>query len=146
MEPLLEVHTSVLDDVAVARLSGELDLSGACGLLADLRPAVEQAGRAVVVDLRGLTFLDCSGVTALVEAREAIQPEGVELVLAAPTRPVARLLSLTGTGRLVPIFRTVRQAVNHYHVTTGRAGARSLPPPRRGGLGRPGVAARQPRS
>ncbi len=145
MEPLLQVHTSVLDDVTVARLTGELDLSSTCGLLESLRPAAERADRAVVVDLRGLSFIDCAGISALMQARDAVAHDGIELVLAAPTRAVSRLLSLTSTGRFIPIFRTVRQAVNRYHrVATAGPGARSLPPPRRGGLGRPGVAARSP--
>lgn len=137
MEPLLRVHTSVLDDVAVVRMSGELDLTGADALLTRLEPAVELAGRALVVDLRELTFVDCAGLSALVDARNSIAGRGIELVLAAPSRPVGRLLSLTGSGRLVPVFRTVRQAVNRYRVTTT---ARTLPTPlrpRRGGLRRP---------
>jgi anti-sigma B factor antagonist len=138
MEPLLRVHTSVLDDVAVVRMSGELDLTGADALLTSLEPAVELAGRAVVVDLREVTFVDCAGLSALVDARTAISQRGIELVLAAPSRPVGRLLSLTGSGRQVQVFRTVRQAVNRYRVSTTTA--RMLPrPPRakRGGLRRP---------
>lgn len=118
MEPLLRVHTSVLDDVAVARLSGELDLTSAGSLLARLQPAVDLAGRVVVVDMHGLTFVDCAGLSALVEARTGIARHGIELVLAAPTGPVSRLLSLTGTRRIIPIFSTVRLAINRYHVTT----------------------------
>lgn len=138
MEPLLRVHTSVLDDVAVVRVSGELDLSGADALLECLRPAVELAGRAVVVDLRDLGFVDCAGLSALVEARARISERGIELVLAAPSRPVGRLLSLTGSGRLIPVFRTVRLAVNRYHVATPTAPRRTAPSrQRRGGLRRP---------
>lgn len=143
MDPLLRVHTSVLDDVAVARLCGELDLTSRDSLLASLQPAVDLAGRVVVVDLRGLSFVDCAGLSALVEARTEIARQGLELVLAAPSGSAGRLLSLTGTRRLIPIFSTVRQAVNRYRVTSPAtprpaAGARSARAPRRrsAGLGR----------
>lgn len=137
--PLLRVQVSMVGDVAVARLSGELDLTGSAPLLEGLRPAVDLAARALVVDLRALRFVDCAGLTALVAARSEVSRRGIELVLAAPSPPVARLLSLTGSGRRIPVFRTVRQAVNRYRLAAPTV-PRTVPRARQSaaGLRRPG--------
>lgn len=152
MDPLLRLHTAVLEDVVVVRCHGELDLSSGTGLLDGLAPAVALADHAVVLDLSDLAFIDCAGASSLVAARTEIARCGIEVVLAAPSRPAARLLSLTGTGDLIPIFPTVRQAVNKFHRVssagspdptsrTPRVRPR-VPPPR--GL-RPASARRRPR-
>lgn len=123
MDPLLRLHTAVLEDVVVVRCHGELDLSSGAGLLDGLAPAVALADHAVVLDLSDLVFIDCAGASSLVAARTEIARCGIEVVLAAPSRPAARLLSLTGTGELIPIFPTVRQAVNKFHRVSTATGS-----------------------
>ncbi len=55
-------------------------------------------GSPVIVDLSDLTFLDSSGITALVMARNRMAEEGNELVLARPHPIVRRVLEVTGLG------------------------------------------------
>ena len=71
-------------------LSGELDLSST-STLTDALAAHD--GQEVVLDLAGVTFLDSTGIRALVEARRA--RAGVRVV--NPTEAIRRLFDLTGT-------------------------------------------------
>jgi anti-anti-sigma factor len=48
------------------------------------------------VDLSGLPFLDCVGLSALVAGRRRARLLGGSLIITGPTPPVARLLQLTG--------------------------------------------------
>jgi anti-anti-sigma factor len=76
-------------------LSGDLDLADAEAvhhLLARL--ARDAAPRPVLVDLRGLEFLDSHGVRALFRARDDAERVGSRLTLCASDGPVRRTLEL----------------------------------------------------
>lgn len=83
-------------DIHVVELSGELDIVSAAFLTDVL---VDVAGSTVVVDLSGLTFMDCSGVAALVAARDRIAAKGLgNIVLTEPQRMVRKPLEILGLG------------------------------------------------
>jgi anti-anti-sigma factor len=73
--------------------SGELDIA-ACDAVDEAFSNVpmDRCDR-VVVDARGLQFLDASGVRALLDAAAA---SGVELWLRAPSDPVRLVIELSG--------------------------------------------------
>ena len=80
---------------AVLSVKGELDASTAPDL-ADLCHSVHAAGaRDVVIDLTDTSFLDSSGLRALIEAHRLFA-EGGNLQLAHASEPVRRLLEITG--------------------------------------------------
>jgi anti-anti-sigma factor len=97
------LHVDVLrkDDIAVAMCSGELDMASAASLEARLRQALDEGARDVVVNLRDVTFIDSSGLTALLRAAENARWRYGHLFLTRPTPAVQRLLELTeSTSRL----------------------------------------------
>lgn len=87
-------------------LVGDVDFAAHPALVAHIGSLV-QAGRPVVVDCAGVTFLDSMGLRALVEGLYAAQAEGVRFELAEPSVPVLRVLELSGTTELFPIRGTV---------------------------------------
>lgn len=82
---------------AVLVLRGELDVAAAPALRERLLAAPE---RGLVLDLAGTTFIDSSILQELLRARNDLRARGARLVLAGATRPVHRLLELTGTLEL----------------------------------------------
>ncbi|GHE75821.1 hypothetical protein GCM10018771_67500 [Streptomyces cellulosae] len=78
-------------------VAGELDVMSAPGVRDTLRVAIADY-RSVVVDCSGVTFCDCSGLSALLAAVRAAQANGIELRLRAVPHSLARLLRLTHTG------------------------------------------------
>ncbi|MGW3042713.1 STAS domain-containing protein [Kitasatospora sp. NPDC001159] len=77
------------------RARGEIDLATAPRLRR--KPARALAERhEVVLDLSEVTFMDCAGLDALVQARDLADRTGARLVLHGVAHPVARLLRLTG--------------------------------------------------
>jgi anti-sigma B factor antagonist len=94
-----EVHPEGAD--GRFRLSGELDLAGADGLMQQVRPAIERGGD-VTLDLSDLTFMDSSGIHAVVMIAKELDGKG-SLVLHSPKGEVANVLALTGVDRLAPI-------------------------------------------
>jgi anti-sigma B factor antagonist len=73
-------------------LTGELDMA-ATDQVGEAVASIEGSGD-VVFDLRALTFIDSSGIRALLQAAERID-EG-KLILAHPTEAVQRVLDLVG--------------------------------------------------
>jgi anti-sigma B factor antagonist len=87
---------------AVVRATGEVDLLTAGRLRCALAHLVQQ-GRHLVVDLRGVRFMDASGIGALVGAQRLARDAGLTLTLRRPTPGVAKLLTLTGALLAVPV-------------------------------------------
>lgn len=73
-------------------LHGEIDSYTAPDLAQRLAadPPVE------VVDVAGVTFIDSSGLRAIVEAHQARHAAGSQLVLRSPSAAVQRLLEISG--------------------------------------------------
>jgi anti-anti-sigma factor len=92
--PEFSITVRNLPDLHFVTLHGELDVASADGLANSL---VELAGSTVVVDLSDLTFMDSSGIGALVRARNRIRADGLgELVLTRPGAIVRKALEIVG--------------------------------------------------
>lgn len=79
----------------VIRLAGELDLVVAELVAQRLEHAVTTA-HLVVLDLRGLSFIDSSGLSALTRAGAHARDSGCRLVLVRGSVQVDQLLRVTG--------------------------------------------------
>ena len=92
----------------IVRLTGELDLREVPGLR-DCLSALIAADLAadLVIDMTGLSFLDCSGVTVLVEAHKRAVEHGRTVVLRNPQGIVARVLDLSGVDQVLAIEPSV---------------------------------------
>lgn len=83
-------------------LVGELD-PGTAPILDErlTELAADAAVTSVVVDLSQITFLDSSGVRALVAGNHALTSRSAELVLRGPSPNVRRVLEITGLTQLL---------------------------------------------
>jgi anti-anti-sigma factor len=82
--------------VAVVVLRGELDLRAGAELEPELERLAAQAGVDVVaLDLRGLEFLDSSGLRTIVRAGRQISEADGRLVLVRGSQPVQRMFEIT---------------------------------------------------
>ena len=93
MQPQIDLLVRKLPDVHIVALTGELDIATAEGLAESL---ITVAGSAAVVDLAELSFMDCSGIVAMIIARNQITKDGNSLGLARPSGIVQRALETIG--------------------------------------------------
>ena len=92
----LSVETTRGGTVAVVAPSGELDLSGATVLQAELdRLAGDSELGAVVLDLRGLEFVDSSGLRLVVLADMRAREAGRRFALVRGSDTVHRVFEIT---------------------------------------------------
>lgn len=96
---------------AVVTAAGEIDLTNAGSLRDALLSALNAGARGLVVDLTATTFLDSSGVTALVRASRRAQATEATVRLAVSAPAVLRVLSLVGLDRLIEVHPSVAEAV-----------------------------------
>lgn len=88
----LTLETTQDGDTAVIAIAGELDLSGAATLEQEL--ALVQA-RSLVLDLRGLVFMDSSGLRAIVTSAQRVQDAGRRFALIPGAAQVMRVFEVT---------------------------------------------------
>ncbi len=80
-------------DTAVLSARGEVDLLTVAHLRAHLDAALAAGPRALLVDLRGVSFIDCTGIGVLADARCRARRGDVRLEI-VPGRAVARVAAL----------------------------------------------------
>ena len=103
--------TDIRTDVAVLRLSGELDTNTATRLHDVLAELLERPVPRIVVDLSDLKFCDSVGLSAFITAKQVIVARGGWLTFAGANRFLASLLGTVGLSRYFEIFPDVDQAV-----------------------------------
>jgi stage II sporulation protein AA (anti-sigma F factor antagonist) len=82
--------------VALVRMPTEVDMANAPALRDELLAALDHDGVHLVVDALDVTFMDSSGVNALVRARERAAALGGSLHVVAGSPGVRRVLEITG--------------------------------------------------
>jgi anti-anti-sigma factor len=82
-------------------IHGELDLASAPVLESSIRLAFRGEPETIVLDLRGVTFIDSFGVAVTRDAVSRADDTGVRLVVLATAGPVSRLFELCGIASVL---------------------------------------------
>ena len=108
----IEIEEREGAEVVVARLTGELDISGADATGRRIAEAVPSSARGVVVDMTDLEFIDSSGVSMLFALARRVSSRRQELRVVAPDgKPVARVLQIVEFDRAAPVHADLDSAV-----------------------------------
>jgi anti-anti-sigma factor len=120
---------------AVARLTGEIDLSNAQNIRGAIGHAMPNHALGLVLDLSEVDFLDSAGIQLIYQLREDLRARGQILQLVIPpTSPTSDALMLGGIAHHVDIIETpddalrepaIRQAEPEIRQALPRAGDRS---------------------
>jgi anti-sigma B factor antagonist len=87
----------VQGDFAVVRLAGELDIAAVPAITRAIGRATAMGVRSVRIDLTAVTFLDSSGLGAIVAGWRDAERLGLGFDVGDPTNPaVAKVLAITG--------------------------------------------------
>jgi anti-anti-sigma factor len=82
-------------------LVGEFDMTGTEPFWETVGEVLAAHPESVVLQARGLTFIDSSGLMALVRARDAANAAGVAFRIGQPTPALRRIAQLSGLGDLL---------------------------------------------
>jgi anti-anti-sigma factor len=98
-------------DRLILELQGELDMACAHQLDEALDGADLDRSGAVVLDLRGVRFLDSTGLKAIFRARKAVHESGRRFAVTEGSAQVQRLLSLTRLDEHLQMLDTPESAL-----------------------------------
>jgi anti-sigma B factor antagonist len=99
-------------DTAVIAPEGELDIARMADFRAALSGAAARDAVRLVVDLSNVSFIDSSGLGALVELHNRLRHEKRQLVVVAPAgTAVSVVINLSGLRDRLVIFDTLERAV-----------------------------------
>jgi len=94
------------DEQVLVHVTGDVDFAVSDLLWKDIEPWLVPT-KSVVVDCSGITFLDSMGLRTLLRVEAYTRENGVGLTLAAPSRPVRRVLELAGVESLFNVSEDV---------------------------------------
>jgi stage II sporulation protein AA (anti-sigma F factor antagonist) len=100
---MVDIGSTLVDEIAVITVAGELDISNADRLSDCIHDAISAGAKEIVVDIEHLTYLDSSGLSILLKAHQRMQRMGGSMVVFSPTPNVARLLDVTAVGLFLNI-------------------------------------------
>jgi len=103
-----DIRSSGSLDIVV--IGGELDIATAPGLGDRLEPLADD-GRHLLLDLTDLRFCDAAGLRLFLRLHKQTTAAGGSLQLAAPGRPVSRVLTTARLNDVVPVSASVAEAI-----------------------------------
>jgi anti-sigma B factor antagonist len=92
--------------------AGELDIATVGQLQRELDDLIEAGFGQIVIDLRGVEFIDSTGLHALVEAHERAKDEGWQLAIVPGRHVVQQLFEITGMIEQLPFTPSTNGARN----------------------------------
>jgi anti-sigma B factor antagonist len=97
---------------SIISVRGEMDLHTAPKFQHAIERAAEDGDvSAVVVDMAGVAFMDSTALSSLMRSKDALDQRGVSLRLAAPSKAVERIFSVTGFEDYFEIFPSREAAI-----------------------------------
>jgi anti-sigma B factor antagonist len=90
----------------VVAVTGELDLASSPELEQRLERFYASDSKLLVIDLRGLEFMDSTGLSVIVGAQQKLIDAGRRLIIVRGPQQVQRLLDLTGVAERLELVDT----------------------------------------
>ncbi len=91
------------EQFVLVRLVGEVDMAAFGAVESTLLP-LEKRFPSVIIDLRGVSFLDSMGLRALISADARAREEDFALKIVRGPEQVQKLLYLTGLDKILPLI------------------------------------------
>jgi anti-sigma B factor antagonist len=98
------------DGVAVVSVSGDIDMSTAPQLGAQLTELGDNGTTSIVVDLSKVDFLDSSALGTLIGVQKQLKAVGGSLKLACSHPKIERVFAITRLTEVIPVFTSVAEA------------------------------------
>ncbi len=117
------VETELVEDqIAVIRLTGEVDLYTAPEFKQHLVKQIENGVLNVIVDFSGTTFIDSTTLGVLVGGVKRLRPAGGQLALVCSDRNIVKIFEITGLHRVFDIHATPEDALEAVRSAAAAAG------------------------
>jgi anti-sigma B factor antagonist len=110
----LTCRTEERGEAVVLHPSGEVDLATVSSLWSMMKSAGED-GRHVIVTLNEITYIDSTGIKALLDVHRLLRQRSQRLVLADPTSMVRKVIEITALEKVIPVYASLEEAMQSLH-------------------------------
>jgi anti-anti-sigma factor len=101
--PICQIDLATTDKAATLTVAGQMDISCGDRFIACLREARDSAPSRLLIDLRGVTFIDSTGLALLLKADGLARQHQFELqVVRSGAKIVQAVLEATGVEKFLP--------------------------------------------
>ena len=114
---VMEIEVANDNGATIVRPAGDrLDIEAAGDFRARLLALIEQGNRHLIVDMKDVTFIDSSGLGALVSALKTLKRSSAsgDVRLARVQAPVVSLLEIIRLNRVFTSYSSVEQAIESF--------------------------------
>jgi anti-sigma B factor antagonist len=102
------------DNVNLIKLSGRLDAGGSTVTRESLKTLAAQERPHLILDLSEVSFIDSSGLGALVSVLKAARQQGGDLVMCGAQQQAKMLFKLTMLDQILTQYDTIDEAKTHW--------------------------------
>jgi anti-sigma B factor antagonist len=104
-------HSRLREGLGLVELTGEVDIYTAPRFKEDLVAVIDDEAVDVIVDLAGVTFIDSTALGVLISGVKRLHEVDGRLLIVATTRPVVRILAITGLDKVLNVYPSREDAL-----------------------------------
>ena len=110
----MEIKTTKKSENIIVNLYGEIDQS----CIESIKDAVQtelmaQGAKNLVINLRGVSFMDSSGIGMILGRYKYLKNTGGKLVLCGAGVNLKRVLTVSGLTGIIPVLRNAEEALKY---------------------------------
>lgn len=103
----MQIKLKKKNNILTVAFSGELDHHGAAEFKNELDSyLLANNAKNVIFDFKDLTFMDSSGIGAIMGRYKIIKSFGGKMAIAGANRQVDTILGISGIKKLIPVYKT----------------------------------------
>jgi len=108
----MNISESKQGNVTILQVQGKLDAMNSPELDTRLTGLVESGIRQIAVDLAGIDYVSSAGLRVFLSAAKHLKQAQGKLALANPSAQVQQIFDIAGFASILPIFKTLNEAVS----------------------------------
>lgn len=112
----MKIHENVTNGITVLRLEGDMDIYNCQTLRDHIKGLTDNANCKVVANMDMVSYIDSSGIGALISAVATLKKSGGGLKLCHLSDAVEKVVDLTRLTGFFEIYKTEPEAVSSFEV------------------------------
>jgi len=111
---LLNLEIKNIGDTLLVKIFGDFDLELADHCRREIdRNYEKEAVKNILFDLRGINFIDSSGLGVILGRYRKVKENGGSVAITSEDSRIIKILNLSGITRLIPVYPDTAQALKY---------------------------------
>jgi anti-sigma B factor antagonist len=102
-------------EARVMHPEGRIDAAAAPAFGEHVRQLLHAGWTKLIIDLDGVSFVDSSGLGAMIVGLKLARRAGGDLRIVSPPQQFKKLLQVTSLGRVLPVYPSIEDALSDFN-------------------------------